>query len=322
MLILTLLFCALLAATASAQSADGTPANTDGEAESIEAPTSKVLDRYLWKHRVLLIFSPSTSDPAYRFYLEELERLAPLWTERDLLIGQFVSGQGGAIAGDFFTQDQMERIRADFGLPKDSLASALVGKDGRVKLQMGAPIPLTKLVSLIDSMPLRRAEMARATEAAAEQNGEVEPEPSKPASSFGAPRTYEALAAAFLDAHERQDMLAVMELVYMEDAPPFIRQQLVRSFEADFAKRIERIRIEPPRKDQVLEYTYRGTRYITTLPVAANMVLEYAVDESTPPSTDPNAEAEDFTGTTYPVGIKNGRFYLVTAKAAPNQENL
>ncbi len=320
MVILIVLLSALLASTALAQSNDGVAASDEAEPASAEAPTSKVLESYLWKHRILLIVSPSTSNPAYRHYLEEIERLAPLWEERDLLIGQFVQGQGGTIGNTFFSSDQLERLRADFEMPREGLATALVGKDGRVKLQMAAPIPLTELVSLIDSMPMRRAEMARAAEEAAKNPDRAEPDDPVRNPALGAPRTYEALAKAFLDAHERKDMLAALDLVYLDGAPDFIRQGLVRSFEGDFQNRIERIRIEPPQENQVLEYTYRGTKYVTTLPVVANMILEYATDEEAPPSTDPDAEAQNFTGTTYPLGIRNGRVYLVTAKAAPPED--
>ncbi|MGF1483059.1 MAG: DUF4174 domain-containing protein [Opitutales bacterium] len=291
-------------------------------------PISKVLKPYLWENRLLLILTPSANDPEYRHYLEEIDRTTALWEARDLLIGRFVIGQGGTLGPNYYSADDLRRIRADFELPKEGLVTALVGKDGSVKLQLSGTIPLTQLISFIDRMPMRQLEMrheeALATKEAKEaREAEIAAQMKAELWKSGAPRTYQAIAAAFLDAHKREDMLSVLELVYMEASPPFIRQQLVRSFEEDFRYHIDRIRIEPAKKDQLNSYTYQGIKYVTTLPVLANMVLEYGdlIDPNakTGLSAKSQEEAEEFTGTTYPLGIKNGRVYIVTAMEAPGE---
>lgn len=86
-----------------------------------------------WRHRVLVIDMPSPQDAAYQQQSAWLEAATAGLQERDLVI---VTQPAAAF-----------RIR-------------LVGKDGGVKLDRAAPAEVPMLFSLIDAMPMRRAEMA------------------------------------------------------------------------------------------------------------------------------------------------------------------
>jgi hypothetical protein len=86
-----------------------------------------------WRHRVLVIDTPSSQDVAYHQQSAWLEAATAGLQERDLVI---VTQPAAAF-----------RIR-------------LVGKDGGVKLDRAAPAEVPMLFSLIDAMPMRRAEMA------------------------------------------------------------------------------------------------------------------------------------------------------------------
>jgi hypothetical protein len=89
---------------------------------------------YQWQQRVLVIDVPSPLDAAYQQQSTWLEAATAGLQERDLV----VVTQPAAVF----------RIR-------------LVGKDGGVKLDQSTPVEVPTLFSLIDAMPMRRAEMSR-----------------------------------------------------------------------------------------------------------------------------------------------------------------
>jgi hypothetical protein len=91
------------------------------------------LSVHQWRHRVLVIDMPSPQDVAYHQQSAWLEAATAGLRERDLVI---VTQPAAAF-----------RIR-------------LVGKDGGVKLDRAAPVEVPTLFSLIDAMPMRRAEMS------------------------------------------------------------------------------------------------------------------------------------------------------------------
>lgn len=90
------------------------------------------LTGHRWKHRILVIDTPSSDSEPYRRQLAGLEAAAAGLQERDMRV---VTQPGR----DF-------RVR-------------LVGKDGGVKLDLGEPVEASALFALIDAMPMRRAEM-------------------------------------------------------------------------------------------------------------------------------------------------------------------
>lgn len=91
------------------------------------------LSAYQWKHRVLLIDTPTTATSAHQASLVALAQVEPGMHERDLVL---VTQVGAPIF----------RVR-------------LVGKDGGVKLDSGEPVDPAAIFGLIDQMPMRRAEV-------------------------------------------------------------------------------------------------------------------------------------------------------------------
>ncbi len=84
-------------------------------------------------HRVLVIAAPSLQDKHYR---EQAALLLPVWA--------------GLIERDFV-------IETRFGAP--AFAVTLIGKDGGEKLRRSTPLASEELFALVDTMPMRRAEM-------------------------------------------------------------------------------------------------------------------------------------------------------------------
>ncbi|MEZ5276080.1 MAG: DUF4174 domain-containing protein [Opitutaceae bacterium] len=90
---------------------------------------------HLWKNRLLLIEAPSVTDPEFQrqsaFLMTEFAGLL----ERDLI------------------------VQTSFNV--DTFSLKLIGKDGTEKLASHTPVEVGRIFSLIDSMPMRQAEIRR-----------------------------------------------------------------------------------------------------------------------------------------------------------------
>lgn len=116
------------------------------------------LDEYLWKKRVLLIATPSLTDPRYEKQAAALLGDLPAIAARDVEV--LVAPPGD--------------VRRDrFPLAKDDFLVALVGLDGGVKLARREVLSTATLLKEIDSMPLRRSELKSAERARQKGNPEV-----------------------------------------------------------------------------------------------------------------------------------------------------
>ena len=91
------------------------------------------LSAHQWRHRVLVIDTPSRESAEYRRQSDALAAASAGLQERHIQV---------------VTQTaKVFRVR-------------LVGKDGGVKLDRGAPVDVPTLFALIDVMPMRRSEMS------------------------------------------------------------------------------------------------------------------------------------------------------------------
>ena len=91
------------------------------------------LSAHQWRHRVLVIDTPSRESAEYRRQSDALAAASAGLQERHVQV---------------VTQTaKVFRVR-------------LVGKDGGVKLDRGAPVDVPTLFALIDAMPMRRSEMS------------------------------------------------------------------------------------------------------------------------------------------------------------------
>ena len=91
------------------------------------------LSAHQWRHRVLVIDTPSRESAEYRRQSDALAAASAGLQERHVQV---------------VTQTaKVFRVR-------------LVGKDGGVKLDRGAPVDVPTLFALIDVMPMRRSEMS------------------------------------------------------------------------------------------------------------------------------------------------------------------
>lgn len=117
-----------------------------------------VLTQHRWKQRVLLVFSPQDQPEQGQALIADLQQGSPGWDERKLVLYN-IQGEGGMGPSDYLSLEQTRQLRKGFGIALGEAAVILIGLDGSEKLRSQEPLTRKKLHSLIDSMPMRQAEM-------------------------------------------------------------------------------------------------------------------------------------------------------------------
>lgn len=117
------------------------------------------LGQYVWKNRLLFLFSPSPEAPAYKALSDELRRNPDGVRDRDLLVFRILEQGPSLVGSQEMSPQEAEELRRRFGAGRGALTMVLVGKDGGVKLQRSEPVALSDIFGLIDSMPMRQREM-------------------------------------------------------------------------------------------------------------------------------------------------------------------
>ena len=116
------------------------------------------LSKYLWRHRLLLIFSPSAQTPAFQQLASQLKQQRGGVADRDLIVFSLISNGQSRVGGDVLSRQEVENLRQRFQVTPDEFRVVLLGKDGTVKLSE-TEIKLSDVFALIDSMPMRQREM-------------------------------------------------------------------------------------------------------------------------------------------------------------------
>jgi hypothetical protein len=114
-----------------------------------------LFDKYRWRNRILVVLS---DDDAFAFKQREF-----LNKDRDGVLNRdlVVIGLGDEGAPYFEDVDiELDQVRERFSLGSGDKI-ILFGKDGTLKKRWGTPVTTDELFSLIDAMPMRKAEMRR-----------------------------------------------------------------------------------------------------------------------------------------------------------------
>jgi hypothetical protein len=125
----------------------------DGQAQS--------LDEYRWKNRLVLLFAPESSSDLLQQQVELLTADSEKVTDRGLLLFSITPNGGTSPGGTRLSQKYCRQLYADWAVLSSSFTIILVGKDGGEKLRKQKVTAPQVLFDLIDSMPMRRAEMRR-----------------------------------------------------------------------------------------------------------------------------------------------------------------
>ena len=129
------------------------------ETNSAYAPVES-LAAFQWKNRVFVVFADKDNARAARQENQLLADRSAL-DERDLVVLKI---SGATVRPLFGAADGLdgEAIRRDLEAAEiGEFASFLVGKDGTVKLKVSEPITDRELFAIIDSMPMRAADVLK-----------------------------------------------------------------------------------------------------------------------------------------------------------------
>ena len=119
------------------------------------------LSQYRWKNRILVLFAPAPSDGPYRDFDNSLTRNSRDVLERCLVVIRVFETGAATLDGEALEPEEATNLRARFSPAPQRFTLILIGKDGGVKLRREHRANLQDIFALIDSMPMRQAEMQR-----------------------------------------------------------------------------------------------------------------------------------------------------------------
>ncbi len=114
------------------------------------------------QYRPLLVFARRPDDAQLEIQLRTLQEHAPEAQDRDLAVIGLPYGAPSPTSLQL-SAAEAAAVRRRFGIAPTEFAVILLGKDGGEKLRSKKPIPIGKLDSTIDAMPMRQDEMRSKT---------------------------------------------------------------------------------------------------------------------------------------------------------------
>ena len=114
------------------------------------------MKNYLWKNRILLVFSPTQTNPHLLNQRSWISKNRPGFDDRHLLVFEIVNNNVLLRLGESAVKHNASVLRSQFSVKKDQFRSLLIGKDGTIKYNRPIPADPCYLFGLIDSMPMRR----------------------------------------------------------------------------------------------------------------------------------------------------------------------
>jgi len=117
------------------------------------------IERFLWKKRLLLIFSPERADPLFNGLVNEISSRRGDVEDRDLVIFEILESGASKMNSSELEPQKAASFRERFEIPETSFTVILLGKDGGIKLKRKDHVRLEEIFRLIDAMPMRQDEM-------------------------------------------------------------------------------------------------------------------------------------------------------------------
>lgn len=119
------------------------------------------LNNHRWQDRLILIFGDNPSQAAVQIQLKQLNAKPAALSDRNLLLYQIYQQEGQTPSGQPLTSKELKAFRKKFNIEAGTFAVLLIGKDGGVKMKKTSVVDPRSIFDLIDSMPMRQAEMRR-----------------------------------------------------------------------------------------------------------------------------------------------------------------
>jgi len=121
--------------------------------------SSMDLDVYRWKHRLLMVFSPSPEDLNYQSFRKEMEGGGKGLRERDFVVFEVLEKGPSRLGDSPMKKEAADALRRKFAIRPGQFCILLVGKDGEEKRRWESTVGLEVIFSVVDSMPMRQREM-------------------------------------------------------------------------------------------------------------------------------------------------------------------
>ena len=121
---------------------------------------SQELTKYQWENRLIVVFTPTAENEKLQKQLETYKTEFKEFMERKLVMIHSLPGKQKELLPessgwqDSNLYQNMKESKLDYEV-------ILIGLDGGVKLRQNEILETEKLFDLIDSMPMRKAEMQR-----------------------------------------------------------------------------------------------------------------------------------------------------------------
>ncbi|MDR5591540.1 DUF4174 domain-containing protein [Christiangramia sediminicola] len=125
---------------------------------TLQTMNSQDLKEYQWENRLVVVFSTNHTNEIVQQQLEIFKKNKKDFEERKLIMIQAVPGKHKEI----FPENSDWKKSDVYNSKKETDSEfevILLGLDGGVKLRQSELLQTKKLFGLIDSMPMRRAEM-------------------------------------------------------------------------------------------------------------------------------------------------------------------
>ena len=113
---------------------------------------SSPLEKYLWKNRVVVTFSPSKNNTERNYFLNSINRNLCEFNSRNIIHIDLIFSE------NYQEVEKFESSFENLSLSASEFRLILIGKDGGIKLN-SRKISLEEIFSLIDTMPMRQEEM-------------------------------------------------------------------------------------------------------------------------------------------------------------------
>lgn len=115
------------------------------------------LQQYRWKHRLILIFTEDTSQTIYQKQWNNLQADSVGLADRDIQIYTLLPQDSHPA----LPKSSLKVIQQKYNRDQQPFLCVLIGKDGSVKSRKTSVCDRQDIFNLIDSMPMRQAEICR-----------------------------------------------------------------------------------------------------------------------------------------------------------------
>lgn len=110
-------------------------------------------------HRTLMFFAPSWDENVEAFERQVLIHRCQI-KDRDLYTLVLDMGKLSDSKG-VFSANEVLRLKSKYGIDSQAHIAVLIGKDGTEKARWATSVDINELISVIDAMPMRQAEIQK-----------------------------------------------------------------------------------------------------------------------------------------------------------------